>query len=585
MARIYQDTDLTSAQADQVIAAAQNDVPPATSTQKIPQAGGLFTVISTYADAAPRAQTPASPSVTSDQVAGALKMIAAIESTAPSPSAAAKQALDAANQTLTTAMTSIVQGDSAAASAAVGNAAAQLQGIIDAGIANTDPIQQILSLLGIAKKPSGAATGSAPPPANPPVPSGGTTGGSGATQSLSDRVPIPPRNQMNPGLSACTESAMLAKFGRPGDLTTDCSPPTGAFVNRIRQSFDVGPFKVTGLDYALESLLQVFSDVRQDNPQLFAQVKNEGMLCVRGRRQNPTHFSNHSWGTAIDIYFGTEVVQQRSTVAHRGNLLLSPYFNRHGWYWGAGFSGDSVDSMHFELAQETIAKIPDTPMSDAAMAASAVVAVSPLAGGGFQVDPRSAPLFGKIPALVNNAQPIKQRFAGVTFAGKLSTGQLVYQSELQLDTDGWPDGGSRGDLTWQPDTALEYAGGGYVNANTVPYFVLPGNWFAQFGIKVGDLGAIVYQDKLAFAVFADTGPKGKLGEASLQLFRNVGQERLQLNGQVINRGMGGGVTTIVFPGSKQPAAYANEGSLLNYIHDQGKALFQGLGGNLPAGFA
>jgi hypothetical protein len=39
---------------------------------------------------------------------------------------------------------------------------------------------------------------------------------------------------------------------------------------------------------------------------------------------------------------------------YRGCLQLAPFFNKHGWYWGAGFSGKSVDSMHFELAEETI---------------------------------------------------------------------------------------------------------------------------------------------------------------------------------------------------------------------------------------
>ena len=82
------------------------------------------------------------------------------------------------------------------------------------------------------------------------------------------------------------------------------------------------------------------------------------MLCVRSIRHNPSHYSNHSWGTAIDLYFGTGVVPQGICLAHRGNLLLAPIFNKYGWYWGAGFSGDAVDSMHFEMADETVLKMP-----------------------------------------------------------------------------------------------------------------------------------------------------------------------------------------------------------------------------------
>src|ERR1700726_904071 len=52
MPRIYQDMDLTEAQADMAIAAAKNDVPPAIDTQKILQPNGLFTAICTYPDVA-----------------------------------------------------------------------------------------------------------------------------------------------------------------------------------------------------------------------------------------------------------------------------------------------------------------------------------------------------------------------------------------------------------------------------------------------------------------------------------------------------------------------------------------------------
>lgn len=178
-------------------------------------------------------------------------------------------------------------------------------------------------------------------------------------ENLSDRVPIPPKDVMNPGLSAAAESTMLAKLGKPGALTKKCSAPTGKIKNRIKSAVDVGPFKVSGLDYAVESLRQIFLEVEQQLPLVYAQVKTEGVLCVRHRRTNPTRYSNHSWGTAIDLYFGADVVPQGMRLTHRGVLLLFPYFNRYGWYWGAEFPGDSVDSMHFELAEETILKLPN----------------------------------------------------------------------------------------------------------------------------------------------------------------------------------------------------------------------------------
>ena len=179
---------------------------------------------------------------------------------------------------------------------------------------------------------------------------------------LSDRIPIPPKDTMNTGLSPANASTMLKKLGKPGALTKDCSDPIGKFKKRIKFGVDVGPFKVSGLDFAVESLRQIFAEVQQQLPDVFEQVKTEGMLCVRHRRKAPSLFSNHSFGTAIDLFFGKGVVGQGTHLTHRGTFLLFPFFNRHGWYWGAEFSGDFVDSMHFELAEETILKLPDTPL-------------------------------------------------------------------------------------------------------------------------------------------------------------------------------------------------------------------------------
>jgi Putative peptidoglycan binding domain/D-alanyl-D-alanine carboxypeptidase len=177
----------------------------------------------------------------------------------------------------------------------------------------------------------------------------------------SDRVAIPPKENMNPNLSPAREQTMLQVLGKPGRLTRDCSDPTGAFARRV-VTHDVGPFRVQGLDFAVESLTRIFAEVKEAHPDVFAEVKTEGLLCVRARRTNPARFSNHSWGCALDLFFGSRVVNQGEPVTHRGNLILFPFFNKHGWYWGAEFGGDAVDSMHFELAEETILKLgrPDT---------------------------------------------------------------------------------------------------------------------------------------------------------------------------------------------------------------------------------
>ena len=166
-------------------------------------------------------------------------------------------------------------------------------------------------------------------------------------------VPLPDMTKFNIGLSSADEATMLGLLGVPGAKTNNCSPATGAFKAKIKTD-NVGPFRVTGLNVAVDLLKAAFADAEQQIPDVVAAVKTAGMLCVRHKRNNPNSFSNHSWGTAIDIFFGTAVVPQGVKKTHQGCLALAPFFNNQGLYWGAGFSGSSVDAMHFEVSKEKI---------------------------------------------------------------------------------------------------------------------------------------------------------------------------------------------------------------------------------------
>lgn len=179
---------------------------------------------------------------------------------------------------------------------------------------------------------------------------------SGLSPSPGDVIPIPPTSTFNQGLSSADERTMLRLLDVPGAKSRDCTPVTGPIRRRIKSRVDVGPFNVSGLDIAVDSLKAAFDEAAEQIPDVVALVKTAGMLCVRAKRNNPNSFSNHSWGTALDLFFGHDVIPQGSPKTYRGCLQLAPFLNRHGWYWGAGFSGRSVDSMHFELAKETIEK-------------------------------------------------------------------------------------------------------------------------------------------------------------------------------------------------------------------------------------
>ncbi|MGH7064283.1 MAG: glycoside hydrolase family 75 protein [Stellaceae bacterium] len=200
----------------------------------------------------------------------------------------------------------------------------------------------------------------------------------------------------------------------------------------------------------------------------------------------------------------------------------------------------------------------------------------------YQPSPAALPVLGGIASLFPQARVVDQVFSPAPkILAVLPGGELYFDSELQLDTDGAPE--LAGDPTQQSDTSLHTHDRQPINANRVPYFVLPlpRDWPTQFGIALGDLAAVIFGGRLACAVFADFGPRTKIGEGSIELFRRLGQERVRPNGTVRDIGMGPGVITIVFPGSGTRADLENEATLLAAIAARGPSLFQSLGGVLP----
>jgi hypothetical protein len=68
------------------------------------------------------------------------------------------------------------------------------------------------------------------------------------------------------------------------------------------------------------------------------------------------------------------------------------------------------------------------------------------------------------------------------------------------------------------------APGTYVDARKIPYIVLPPEFVKQFDVALGDLAVVTNQrnGKTSFAIFADVGPHGKIGEGSVALARALG---------------------------------------------------------------
>lgn len=171
--------------------------------------------------------------------------------------------------------------------------------------------------------------------------------------SYTELVPTPARQYMNTGLSPARHGTMLDVLGVPCRRTSDCSDVSNGRLRGLMETRDVGPFRATGLRPALDSLQAIFTEVRAALPELHDIVGTEGMSCCRAVRGRPEFFSNHSWGTAIDLKVGGILAPLNAQRIPHGLLLLYPFFHRHGWFWAAGYNG-RTDPMHFELANETI---------------------------------------------------------------------------------------------------------------------------------------------------------------------------------------------------------------------------------------
>ncbi|MBW4542035.1 MAG: M15 family metallopeptidase [Myxacorys chilensis ATA2-1-KO14] len=164
-------------------------------------------------------------------------------------------------------------------------------------------------------------------------------------------ISTPSRATINQNLTSPDADLMIKLLGKPGRLTENCSDLTNPQIKRLIVTRNVGPLKATGLKPAIAALDRIFAQVKRDKPELYRQIGTAGMLCVRKVRGG-SNFSNHSWGTAIDIKINRKLDKRGDGKTQVGLNELYPYFHREGFYWGAGYSRAREDSMHFEASEE-----------------------------------------------------------------------------------------------------------------------------------------------------------------------------------------------------------------------------------------
>jgi hypothetical protein len=127
---------------------------------------------------------------------------------------------------------------------------------------------------------------------------------------------------------------------------------------------------------------------------------------------------------------------------------------------------------------------------------------------------------------------------------------FFWKADMDIDCDGIRTShcNENTDPWYQDQTSFETSKGKSFQADSTHYFVipLPSSRFSYSsnGIKPGSVAAIIYNNKVVYAVFADEGPSNIIGEASYATAKALGIDSNPETG-----GVDSGVTYIVFPGA------------------------------------
>ena len=162
-------------------------------------------------------------------------------------------------------------------------------------------------------------------------------------------------SNLNPGVSSAKQATMLALLGNPrSSFDTACREVTNPVLKGLIDIQSVGPFRVQGLRPAVASIKTILLEIQTKVPDVHAGIGTAGMLCARLVRGSEHAISNHSWGTAIDLTLDGMLDTRGDDLVQEGLTRIAPIFNKHGWFWGAGFRTE--DAMHFEAGDDLIRK-------------------------------------------------------------------------------------------------------------------------------------------------------------------------------------------------------------------------------------
>jgi hypothetical protein len=139
--------------------------------------------------------------------------------------------------------------------------------------------------------------------------------------------------------------------------------------------------------------------------------------------------------------------------------------------------------------------------------------------------------------------------AKIPVCGK--NGAVFWKADMDIDCDGQRTSkcNENTDPWYQDDTAFHQSNGKPLKADSLPYVVVPSSssiWnYSRAGIKGGGVVAVIYNNKVEYAVVGDTGPTKIIGEASYATANALG-----INPDPENGGTDSGVTYILFKNSQ-----------------------------------
>ncbi|MEU4497111.1 glycoside hydrolase family 75 protein [Streptomyces sp. NPDC023998] len=141
-------------------------------------------------------------------------------------------------------------------------------------------------------------------------------------------------------------------------------------------------------------------------------------------------------------------------------------------------------------------------------------------------------------------------------------GAVFWKADMDIDCDGQPTTkcNSTTDAYFQSATAFQQSDGRQLNSEKLPFIVVPSSssiWnYRTSGIVGGTVAAVIYKNRVVYAVVGDMGPSGIIGEASYAT-----AEALGINPDPTYGGVESGVTYILFTNSRVSPIESHSGAV------------------------